>query len=305
MRDLSFLFNKVQKLRRRKNEITPFSWQGGKTYHLDWLLPIINIATHNCFVEVFAGSGSVLLNKEPSRVEVYNDINEEVVNFFKVLRQKPDEIVKLLQLTPYSRKEFIEACGDTSTKDDLERARLFFVKARQVRNGMATLATPGKWSYTKKDSRGKRALTVNQWLNSIDQLFEISERLKQVQIECVDALEVIERYDTEDTLFYLDPPYLFDTRSAKNYYKDEYSNDDHIKMLDSVKKIKGKVIISGYNNDLYNNALKNWQQSLREPKLSNSTLTNSTEKNFRQEVVWTNFTFVPNGSGWQRTLVLN
>ena len=276
-------------MRRRKNEISAFSWYGGKTCHLDWLLPIINNVEHKVYVESFAGSGAILLNKNPSEVEVYNDIHSEVVNFFRILRTRSSELISLLDLTPYSREEFSLACLETSD-DPLERARRFFVKARQVRSGLATTATPGRWSYTKKDSRQNRALPVNHWIGAIEGLQFISERIKDVQIEHIDALDAIQRYDTPETLHYIDPPYLMSSRTGGVNYKYEFSDEQHLCLLNLLLSLQGKVIVSGYINELYSTTLKSWKESKRACSYANSTLQNG-EKSYRQEVIWTNFDF--------------
>lgn len=276
-------------MRRRKNEISAFSWYGGKTCHLDWLLPIINNVKHKVYVESFAGSGAILLNKIPSEVEVYNDIHSEVVNFFRILRTRSSELISLLDLTPYSREEFSLACTEGSD-DPLERARRFFVKARQVRSGLATTATPGRWSYTKKDSRQNRALPVNHWIGSIEGLQFISERIKDVQVEHIDALDAIQRYDTPETLHYIDPPYLMSSRTGGVNYQYEFSDEQHLCLLNLLLSVQGKVIVSGYINELYSTTLKGWKESKRASSYANSTLQNG-EKSYRQEVIWTNFDF--------------
>ena len=271
-------------MRRKKTEISAFSWYGGKTYHLDWLLPIINSVPHKSYVESFSGSAAILLNKIPSEVEVYNDVYGDVVNFFKVLRTDGPKLIELLQLTPYAREEYVASLEKES--NPLEKARKFFVKARQVRNGLATMATPGKWSYTKKDSRNKKSLPVNQWLNAIDGLDVICERIKDVQIECLDALDVIERYDTEKTLHYVDPPYV----NCTGNYSDKYDEKQHEKLLALLLKIKGKVVLSGYASELYSSTLKGWQESKRKECFTNTTLVGG-KKNKRQEIIWSNFNF--------------
>jgi DNA adenine methylase len=285
-------------VRTKKNEISAFSWYGGKTYHLNWLLPVINGIDHKSYVESFAGSAAVLFNKIPSEIEVYNDVHGDVVNFFKVLRNNPDELLNLLELTPYSRQEFAESCDLKINCDPLEQARRFFVRARQVRSGLATKATPGRWSYTKKDCRGKRALPINQWLNSIDGLGEICERLKNIQIENLDALDVIQRYDTSDALHYIDPPYLMSSRTGGENYSHEYNEEQHLNLLNLLFNIKGKVVLSGYINEMYPSMLKDWKESRRLPKLANTTLQDGVKKE-RQEVIWTNFDFQPSGEGWE------
>lgn len=284
-------------MRRKKTEISAFSWYGGKTYHLDWLLPIVNSVKHKSYVESFAGSAAVLLNKIPSEVEVYNDVHGDVVNFFKILRTQGDELISLLELTPYSREEFTLACN-TEEIDPLEKARLFFIRARQVRSGLATKATPGRWSYTKKDSRGKRALPINQWLNAIDGLEAILCRIKDVQIENLDAFDVIQRYDTENTLHYVDPPYLMSSRTGGENYSHEYNENQHSELLKLLLELKGKVILSGYINDMYPSILLGWNEYRRKSHLANTTLQDGI-KQPRQEVIWTNFECNIGKEGWE------
>ncbi len=121
-----------------------FGWYGGKFSHLNWLLPLLPQCHHYC--EPFAGSAAVLLNREPSPVETYNDIDGEVVNFFRVLRDQTDHIIKAIALTPFSREEFyLSLAKRTNGFSDLDRARLFFIRARQARTGLAQTASLGRW----------------------------------------------------------------------------------------------------------------------------------------------------------------
>lgn len=271
---------------KKATQLSAFSWYGGKTCHLKWLLPIIESVPHTTYVESFAGSAAILLNKTPSLVEVYNDLYGDVVNFFKVLRTQGMELISLLELTPYAREEFSECCQTNGS--ELEQARKFFVRARQVRNGLATKATSGRWSYSKKDSRRERALTVSQWLSAIDGLESIVLRLRNIQIENLDAIEVIQRYDTEETLHYVDPPYLLSSRTGGVNYEHEFSESQHIELLKTLKSVKGKVVLSGYINNLYQSELNDWHEYKNCRKYANSTL-NHGEKKERQEVIWTNF----------------
>jgi DNA adenine methylase len=262
--------------------ILPFPWYGGKASHLGWLLPLIDGTPHQTYVEPFGGSAAVLLNKAPSPVEVYNDLYEDVVNFFRVLRDNRDELIARLELTPYSRDEFAAACS-RPPESGVECARQFFIVARQVRTGLATTASPGRWAYAKEGSRRGMSQTTSRWLSSIDGLADVCERLRTVQIECLDALDVLSRYDTPGTLSYVDPPYVMDTRSGGKAYKLEFGDDLHTKLLDTLKGLKGRVILSGYAGDLYAEALKDWH--VYEPPAKRS----GASKDFRQEVVWTNF----------------
>src|SRR5216683_7165317 len=122
-----------------------FGWYGGKYSHLDWLLPLLPDCHHYC--EPYAGSAAVLLNRDPSPIETYNDIDGEVATFFRVLRNQSDRLVKAIAITPFSREEFLIACLTNGEKiSDVERARRFFIRARQVRTGLAQTASVGRWA---------------------------------------------------------------------------------------------------------------------------------------------------------------
>lgn len=266
-------------------KLIPFSYYGGKSSHLNWLLPIINKIPHLCYVESYGGSAAVILNKVPSKIEVYNDLESEVVNFFRVLRNSKDELMELLLLTPFSREDFTLACTNREGTD-IEKAYKFFIRARQVRSGLATTASPGRWSYTKNCSRRGMGLGVSAWLNAIDSLPEICERLRTIQIENLDALDLISRYDDINTLHYIDPPYLPETRSGGVAYASELTKEDHVKLLELLKTLKGKVVLSGYSNNLYSEILSGWKEEKGEIKYAPSSIV---VKTLRQESIWTNF----------------
>jgi DNA adenine methylase len=211
---------------RPPGRLIAFGWYGGKFSHLNWLLPLLPKCHHYC--EPFAGSAAVLVNREPSPVETYNDIDGEVVNFFKVLRTEKDKLIESIGLTPFSREEFFHAVsGYGSGLADLERARRFFVRARQARTGLAQTASLGRWANCKNTSRAGMSGVVSRWLGSVEDLPEIAERLLRVQIETRPALEIIKLYDGEDTLFYCDPPYVHSTRGDNNAYGFEMDDQSH------------------------------------------------------------------------------
>src|ERR1051326_8935392 len=186
-------------IRKRKKKIA-FGWYGGKFSHLDWLMPLLPETHHYC--EPFAGSAAVLLNREPSPVETYNDIDGEVVNFFKVLRDQPNEIVQALARTPFAREEYYRAVtGSTRGLSQLERARRFYIRARQTRTGLAQTATLGRWANCKHNSRAGMSGVISRWLGGVSALDDISTRLLRVQIESRPAEHVIRLYDSTQTLF--------------------------------------------------------------------------------------------------------
>ncbi|MEB3248732.1 MAG: DNA adenine methylase [Merismopediaceae bacterium] len=266
-----------------------FGWYGGKYSHLDWLLPLLPKATHYC--EPFGGSASVLLNREPSPVETYNDIDGEVVNFFRILRDSPNELMRMIGLTPFSREELRIASEDPLEElTDLERARRFFVRARQVRTGLAQTASAGRWAHCKLTSRAGMAGAVSRWLGSVEGLSEIVQRLLRVQIESAPAIDVIIRYDSEDTLFYCDPPYPHDSRSDIKAYGYEMTDRDHQQLAEVLHQVKGKVAISGYPSKLFNTLYQDWNCIQSPPQKAHSTNTRSDHiKQERVELLWTNY----------------
>lgn len=271
------------------SKLIAFGWYGGKYSHLDWLLPLLPKTIHYC--EPFGGSAAVLLNRVPSPVETYNDIDGEVVNFFRVLRDQQAELIKAIGLTPFSREEFRIATEEsTDGISDLERARRFFVRARQVRTGLAQTASIGRWAHCKLTSRAGMAGAVSRWLGSVEGLSEIVQRLLRVQIENASAVEVIQRYDSPETLFYCDPPYPHDSRSDVNAYGFEMTDEEHRALAEVLHNVQGKVAISSYHCKLMDDLYSDWDYIESAPKKAHSTNTRSDNiKQDRIEVLWVNY----------------
>ena len=161
----------------------------------------------------------MLLNRDPAAVETYNDIDGEVVNFFRVLREDPEELTRLIKLTPFSREEFYIAVNEPGRGiSRIERARRFYVRARQARTGLAQTATLGRWANCRNTSRAGMSGVISRWFGGVEALGEIGERLLRVQIENRPAIDVIRLYDGAETLFYCDPPYLHETRGDSKAY---------------------------------------------------------------------------------------
>jgi DNA adenine methylase len=259
-----------------------FGWYGGKYSHLDWLLPHLPQCHHYC--EPFGGSAAVLINRPASPVETYNDLDGEVVNFFRVLRDKKAHLVRAIALTPFSREEFYRACQPITGKiTEVERARRFFVRARQVRTGLAQTASLGRWANCKNTSRAGMSGVVSRWLGSVDGLPEIAERLIRVQIENRPALEVLDLYDDTQTLFYCDPPYHHDSRGDSKAYGFEMNDLQHRAFVKKVRSLRARVAISGYSCELYNRDLSDWRCIKAPVKHCHSV------KKPRQEVLWVNY----------------
>lgn len=270
--------------KQRLRKIIAFGWYGGKYSHLDWLLPLLPDCHHYC--EPFGGSAAVLLNREPSPVETYNDIDGEVVNFFCMLREQKDELLYSIGMTPFSREEFTAAIrtnGNGKNLSSLERARRFFIRARQVRTGLAQTASNGRWANCLNTSRAGMSGAVSRWLGSVEGLEYIAARLLRVQIENDKAINVIKRYDSSETLFYCDPPYPHESRGDSKAYSYEMTNQDHIELAKALLNVKGKVAVSGYDCDLMNKLYKGWKVHKERPKKAMSI------KQARQEILWTNY----------------
>jgi DNA adenine methylase len=264
-------------------KLIAFGWYGGKFSHLDWLLPLLPETNHYC--EPFAGSGAVLFNKNPSPVETYNDLDGEVVNFFKVLREHKNELLEQIALTPFSREEFALSCEIDNEVSNIERARRFYVRARQVRTGLAQTASIGRWANCKNTSRSGMSGVISRYIGGIEKLEFIAERLLRVQIENRPAIDIIKLYDSDTTLFYCDPPYIHSTRGDSKAYGYEMTDKQHSELAAVLNQVEGKVAISNYECDLMEELYPSpkWTKHLGPNKTIHTT------KDKRQEVLWTNY----------------
>lgn len=257
-----------------KPKSPPVRYYGGKWRIGSWIIQ--QFPPHTCYVEPFCGGASVLFQKSPSKFEVINDLNGEVINFFDVLRSRPDDLVDALQLTPFSREEHRRA-HQLDTDDPLERARRFYVRSRQSFGSGEGRYNTG-WRFQKNDRRGSSC--IDEW-NSLHHLYDAARRLKNVQIECDDAFRVLRRFDGPETLFYVDPPYMFSTRySNEQRYRHEMLDKQHIELAEALQKLVGMVLISGYESELYNDLFTSWR------RISKDTKTNG--NNEATEYLWIN-----------------
>jgi len=227
---------------------SPIVWFGGKGNMVYKLVPLI--PPHRIYVEVFGGGASLLFAKRPSPVEVYNDIDKGLVNFFRVIRD-PEKFARfyhLVAFTPYSREEY-DFCRATweECEDEVERAYRWFVVARMSFSGVFGRS----WSSVVTSSHKGMASTTSKWLYVLEMLPRIHERVMRVQIENMDFRKLIPRYDTPDTCFYCDPPYVEETRRELGVYPCEISLDDHRQLVDLLMTVRGKVILSGYRHPVY------------------------------------------------------
>ena len=272
----------VSRASERRSKMIAFGYYGGKFSHLDFLLPLLPTHfTHYC--EPFGGSAAVLINRPPAPVETYNDLDSEVVNFFECLREHGDELIRAISLSPFSREELVRACKREPGLTDIERARRFFVRARQTRTGLAQTSTEGRWAHCVLTSRAAMAGAVSRWLGSVEALPQIVQRLQRVQIENAPAVEVIRRYDSSQTLFYCDPPYPHESRGDSKAYGYEMSDRGHEELAEALQAARGAVAISGYRCALMDRLYRGWGRVDAETRPCHST------KDERTESLWLNY----------------
>ncbi|MDR0620729.1 MAG: DNA adenine methylase [Deltaproteobacteria bacterium] len=250
----------------KPKKLTAFAWYGGKNSHLKWLLPLLPKCGH--YVEPYGGSAAVLLNREPSTYETYNDINQDVYNFFKVLREQKDELLEQLKYTPYSRQEFGESLkiplGEIS---NLEKARRFYVRIGQSFMSQENTRADSNWSYSISSCGGTKK-KARSFANKRENLKFVVERLALTQIENRPALYVIEHYDTPDTLFYVDPTYLAESRTKKDMYKHEMTTEDYVALASALNGCEGKVALSAYEHPFVDNLFPppKWRKTKDKPR---------------------------------------
>lgn len=263
----------------------PIKWHGGKYYLADTIIKLM--PPHKHYVEPYAGGLAVLFRKSGHGVsEAVNDINKSIANFYRVLRDKSkfEEFSRIVQLTPFHEEEFKESRIGDSSHMDVEMAVKFFIKCRQSRQGL------GKSFATLSKSRTRRGMNeqVSSWLSSVDGLKDVHDRLRKVVIFSRDALRVIESEDSEHTLFYCDPPYLEETRSAFGQYEYEMIYEQHKELLSALGSISGRFILSGYKSPLYNS----WAKENGYNRMDIKTVKHSSGlglKSMATECLWYNY----------------
>ncbi len=259
----------------------PMKWYGGKFCLAATIVSLL--PPHHTYVEPFGGAASVLLNKPPSRVEIFNDRDARLVNFFFVLRDRADELIQSVTLTPYSESEF--CLSKQSKGDPVERARRFLVQYRQSFSGLGEAFARS----ARHRSRCRMAENVASWLSNIDDnLPQIVERLRCVEVHCRSATDLIKQYDSPNSLFYCDPPYVHSSRRAgsRAMYAFEMSDDDHRELAKVLKACKGKVVLSGYPSPLYTKLYRSWRSVSVDVPIR---LPAGKQKTHRNEILWFNF----------------
>lgn len=255
-------------------------YHGGKWRIAPWI--ISHFPAHKIYVEPFGGGASVLIRKPRSFSEVYNDLDADVVNTFRVLRDRDMafELCRQLELTPFSRDEFNSAYA--ISEDPVESARRFIARSFMGFGSSGNRVCITGFRAASKQSWRPHAM---DWVNVPDSLACVVERLKGVVIENKCGLEVIKQQDSDETLFYVDPPYLLGTRNCHvAQYRFEMSATDHVCLARTLSQIKGKAIVSGYPDPLYEELYPGWYRVERKTRKSSNV--GSVEST---EVLWMNF----------------
>lgn len=268
----------------------PFLYQGSKVSHLDILIPMI--PDHECFIEVFGGSGSLLLNKDPSDYEIYNDFDEYVWNFFKVLRDKPRELIKKLELTPYSRKEYKYNVNSKADKrlSAVEKARRWYM--------VQAISFSGRYGAGIRSVNFKDSFVnfPKRFSDRCRYLEVFARRLSDVMIENLSFEKLIEKYDKEASFFYLDPPYLGATKNDSTVYDEELTEEQHELLVDCLVNLKGKGLLSCYDHEIYDRLLDNgWKKS----SYHKMTTMDRNDIRDREETIYFNYKL----DGLQRSLL--
>jgi DNA adenine methylase len=270
---------------------SPFGYFGSKqrlAQHIATMLP-----PHNAWVEAFCGSAAVTMAKKPAPIEIINDADSKIVNVFRQLRERPTELLRLLELTPYAHAEYEDSFKPITDADPLESARRFLVASMMTING--AIGSNGKgtkhsgFSYSQSYARNGQEARVNRWNSLPDRLTRVIGRLKKVRVEQRDARALFEMFlNRPATLVYLDPPYLMNRDHG--YTIDANDRKFHEELLEMCRIARCMVLISGYDNALYNSSLREtegWQ------KVSIETHTRDTKGKdlARTEILWKNDAF--------------
>lgn len=249
-------------------------YPGSKWSIANWIIGFF--PEHHSYLEPFFGSGAVLFNKPRSNIETVNDLDGNVVNLFEWIKRDPEKLAHEIYWTPYARQVYEDAFASVP-EDSFERAVNFYIRLN-MGHGFRTNGEKVGW---KNDVQGReRAYASQDWCNLPDKIMQDAERLRGVQIDNRPALELIPRFNYQNVLIYCDPPYLLETRHGKQY-RCEMDNGGHNDLLDVLLEHKGPVLLSGYDNDLYNARLCGWYRE--------ETVCYSQVCSKKREVLWMNF----------------
>ena len=235
------------------------------------------IPPHHSYVEPYFGSGALLFTKPPSDIETINDLDSDVTNLFRCIQQDSERLARLVMTTPFSREEYDRQFDGESCASRYQKAAGFLVRMWQA-HGSRNDGYKAGWKY---DAVGREKMyALWNWYRLPEWIVEIAERLRKVQIENRPALEVIGRFDYPNVFMYIDPPYILGTRSGKQY-KHEMTDADHEELLETILQSRAKIMVSGYESDIYNRHLNGWHKEY--------FVSCSEGGSPREEVVWMNY----------------
>ena len=265
----------------------PFGYYGAKLRIAKQIIE--KLPPHNAWVEGFCGSAAITLAKEPVPIEVINDADDEVVNLFSQLRANPEKLCELVALTPYARAEFQAVKKKGEELSSMERARRFLVSTMMTVNSVNGPSGSG-FSFSQSFARGEKEARVNRWYNLPQRLEKVVERLRGIRIENRDACDIVQMFsDRPATLLYLDPPYF--VRRGHKYTIDANDMEFHRKLLTRCQGAQCMILISGYENDLYDELLTP-EEGWAVEYLQTQTRNTSGKTLARTEVLWMNDIFV-------------
>ncbi len=262
----------------------PLKWHGGKWYLAPKIVALM--PSHLHYVEPYAGGLSVLLAKDPDGVsEVVNDLNGHLSNFWRILQNEQTfvRLQRILEAVPFSESEWGYSDLCNVVPDPVEAAARFFIRCRQSLAGRMDTFAP----LSRTRTRRRMNEQASAWPNAVEGLPAVHNRLKRVAVLNRDALDVIRQQDGPSTLYYLDPPYLSETRTADDVYSHEMSLVQHEELLDTIRQCKGRVLLSGYPSALYDTRLANWTR--REFILPNQAAGGKQKRRMTEVVVWCNY----------------
>lgn len=256
-----------------------FKYPGAKWRLADWIISYF--PEHHSYLEAFFGSGGVFFSKTPSNIETVNDMDGDIVNLFWWIQHDPEKLANAIRWTPYARDIYEEAFQKQYTETDSFQRAVYFYIRMMMGHGFRTTGEHVGW---KNDVQGRaKSYAATCWVETPERIMEAAERLRGVQVENRPAVEVIKRMNHPKVLIYADPPYVLSTIRQKQY-KHSMTDDDHVELLETLKAHQGPVVLSGYDNPLYEKLLISgggWH------KATKNDVTQVGSK--REEVLWMNF----------------
>ena len=251
-------------------------WPGAKWSIANKIVELL--PPHKIYVEPYFGSGAVFFNKQICNTEILNDLDGDIVNLFRCIRDHPEELANLIAFTPYSKEEYRNSYDRIG--EGIERARQFIVRCNMARAGMQYYSSIWRHAGPVLGATCRQRVT-GAWKKLPTYILEAAYRLKDAEIENTDAIELIRKYNRGDCLLYVDPPYLLSTRRQRYYNVEMETEAQHIELLEVLKKHSGPVLLSGYDTGIYNDFLPGWAK--------HEFNAQAEQGKQRKEIIWSNF----------------